>query len=438
MAKKVARSAMIGDQGVALIHRRVSGMGLVWTPGSNLEAGIDGTIEIRDDATGIVTNSIIQVQSKATERRWTAENDTSFEYLCDERDLAYWLQGNAPVILVVSRPKSDEAYYVSIKDYFNDPAVRASRRVRFDKSRDRFDAGARQSLVDLALPRERGVYFAPPPQQEALVSNLLPVVAFPPTIFVGETDLGGRDIRDTLRVNGSDVSEWFVRGGRVVAPHDLREPPWEEICDQGTVERFDAEEWALADDRVRQAEFVELLYSCLAAKVRADLHYRRSEQLFYARATEDLSSRSLGGVGGRPGRNVFKAYFKKTDSAKTAYCRHSGFKAHFARYGEVWHLSVTPTYHFTSDGWFPAWRGSEFLSNAKRRERNASVRQQVEMWTRYLTGTADYAPPEYPLLDLAPPVVVDVDSGIDDKAWLAREDEASPEAPAADGGEAAA
>jgi hypothetical protein len=439
MSKKISKSAMIGDQGVALIHRRASEMGFIWTAGSNLDAGIDGAIEIRDDVTGVVTNSIIQIQSKATEARWTAEADASFEYLCDERDLDYWMQGNAPVILVVSRPKKDEAYYVSVKDYFREPAVRASRRIRFDKQRDRFDVGARQALIDIALPRERGVYFAPPPKQEALVSNLLPVVAYPPTVFVGDTDMRGRAISDTLRFNDAYVSEWLVRGGRVLAAHDLREPPWDDICDQGTVERFDGQEWALVEDRVRQGEFAELLYSCLAAKVGGDLRYSRREKLFYARASDDLSPCYLGGVSGRQGRNVFKAYLKKTDTTKTAYCRHSGFKAHFARYGDDWYLSVTPTYHFTSDGWFPSRRGGEFLSNAKRRERNDSVRQQLEMWARYLTGTADYTSPEYPLLELGPPLAVEVDSGIDDKGWLRQVDDTTDGEPlSANGHEEAA
>ena len=439
MSKKITKSMMIGDQGVALIHRRAGEMGFIWTAGSNLDAGIDGSIEIRDTVTDVVTNSIIQVQSKATEARFTAETDTSFEYLCVERDLDYWMQGNAPVILVVSRPKADEAYYVSIKDYFKDPAVRAARRVRFDKRCDCFDVGARQSLVDIALPRDRGVYFAPPPKSEALVSNLLPVVAYPQRVFMGETDMRGRAISDTLRKNNAYVSEWLVRGSRVLAAHDLRQQPWDEICDRGTVEDFGGDEWADADDRIRQGEFAEILYSCLAAKVGADLRYNRREKLFYARASDDMSPRYFGGISGRQGRNVFKAYLKKTDASKTAYCRHSGFKAHFARYGDHWYLSVTPTYYFTSDGWFPTRRGGEFLSNAKRRERNDSVRQQVEMWSRYLTGAADYTPPDYPLLELGPPLTVDVEGGIDDKLWLRQADDVSErDSLAADGQEEAA
>ena len=39
--KKVTKSDIIGEQGVALIHQRVSGMGFLWHP-TGLEAGIDG------------------------------------------------------------------------------------------------------------------------------------------------------------------------------------------------------------------------------------------------------------------------------------------------------------------------------------------------------------------------------------------------------------
>ena len=41
MEKKITKSALIGDQGIA-IHQRAGQLGSVWTAGSNLDAGIDG------------------------------------------------------------------------------------------------------------------------------------------------------------------------------------------------------------------------------------------------------------------------------------------------------------------------------------------------------------------------------------------------------------
>ena len=106
-------------------------------PDWSLEARIDGYIEIRDSQSGEVTNCIVQVQSKATEQRFENEQSGGLEYRCLAKDLEYWLNGNAPVILVRSRPKTGEAYWISIKDYFREPASRKSATVVFDKSRNR-------------------------------------------------------------------------------------------------------------------------------------------------------------------------------------------------------------------------------------------------------------------------------------------------------------
>jgi hypothetical protein len=155
--KKIHRNSLLGQQGINLIERIVLEMGFVWYPTSGLEAGIDGLIEIRDPVTGVVRNTILQVQSKATAGSFTAETAQGFDYLCDARDLDYWLQGNAPVILVVSRPATNEAYWVSVKDYFKDLAVRQARKVHFDKRRDCFDSACRPALLALGMPRNAGI-----------------------------------------------------------------------------------------------------------------------------------------------------------------------------------------------------------------------------------------------------------------------------------------
>ena len=64
--KQVSRSAHIGDAGIALIHQRVSTIDHVWHERA-VDAGIDGTIELRDPATGEVSNCHLQVQSKASD-----------------------------------------------------------------------------------------------------------------------------------------------------------------------------------------------------------------------------------------------------------------------------------------------------------------------------------------------------------------------------------
>src|SRR5215213_116075 len=154
MGKKIHQNSIIGQEGVNLVERLVLKMGFLWYATPGMEAGIDGVIESRDRITGAVYNKIIQVQSKATEKRFAGETAEKFHYTCDENDLRYWLEGNTPVILVVSRPHTDEAYWVSIKSYFKNPEKRASRKVVFDKKRDRFDEHSAKALMDLTTLRE--------------------------------------------------------------------------------------------------------------------------------------------------------------------------------------------------------------------------------------------------------------------------------------------
>ncbi|HEY6448240.1 MAG TPA: DUF4365 domain-containing protein [Acidobacteriaceae bacterium] len=144
--KKITKSARIGELGINLIQRIVvHDLGCMWYPTGSTEAGIDGTIELLNSGTDEATSQIISVQSKALSV-FSCETEDKFEYVCKQRDLDYWLQGNTPVILVCSRPSLNEAYWVSIKDYFRDQYVRASKRVIFNKNADRFDRHARAAL----------------------------------------------------------------------------------------------------------------------------------------------------------------------------------------------------------------------------------------------------------------------------------------------------
>lgn len=187
--KRIDQRKLTGQLGVNLVERIVLNMGFGWHPtNSELEAGIDGYIEIRDPATGEATNCILQVQSRAL-KDFTAETDTTFEYLCKERDLDYWLAGNAPVLLIVSRAGTDEAYWVSLKQYFNDPTKRSARRVVFDKTTQRFTQDSRQAVITLAVPVDSGTYFAPLPRDERLFSNLFRVASYPSQLHTANTDL---------------------------------------------------------------------------------------------------------------------------------------------------------------------------------------------------------------------------------------------------------
>jgi hypothetical protein len=425
--KTIHRNTLLGEEGVALIAKRVFGMGYVWYPTGGAEAGIDGTIELRDPETGEAFNCIIQVQSKATSGSFQGETASAFHYICDERDLDYWLRGNAPVILILSRPSTDEAYWVSVKDCFRDANARRSRKIIFDKQRNRFDATCRPALAQLALPRDAGLYFTPRRKREVLYSNLLPVTYFAQDLYIAQTrhrfaeHLWG-DLRGHVRNAGG---EWLLKSERLFSFHNLAEHPWNQICEAGTVERFLTEEWAFSEDPDNQRDFVQLLNETLRAKTHADLKYSREKECLYFAPTRDGSTRHFayqGPSGKRTSRAVFQSYQAKANRDHLYYYRHSAFEHRFRQFGDTWYLEITPTYYFTNDGHHLHRDHEGLLSGIKRIEHNPAVLGQVVMWADYLCRRGDLFTEEYPFLGFGPLTTVDLEAGIDDGAWLQHEE----------------
>lgn len=433
--KKVSLQATIGQQGINLIEQIVLGMGSAWHPGNaSLDAGIDGEIELVDASTREATNAIIRVQSKATTRPFPLETEHSFEWPCDQRDIDYWMSGNAPVILVVSRPRSGEAYWISVKDYFNTPARRKSGRVRFDKRMMCFTAESAPALFALAVPKTIGVYSAPRPREERLFSNLLTVTGLPERLWQGETEFRRPgEVFAKLREVGIDAPEFVLRDKRILAAHDLTEPPWSSFVDRGTVEDFNVEQWARSDDPDDVRRFVELLNYCLSARARQiGCERRRDDGMYYFAATADLSPRVVPyrSVRDQAKRAVFQpyAYTKGERTGEVSYYRHSAFYGQFRRYDGEWFLEITPTYFFTSDGYrrHPFYESK--LKGIKALEKNGTVLGQVVMWAALLRGRDEddeglFFTVPYPHLRFGPLETFSLAVGIDDSAWLPNEEE---------------
>lgn len=435
--KQIGHADIIGDKGIALIHRVVLDMGFVWNP-TNLEAGIDGYIEIRDDKTGEVSNCIIQVQSKAGASWFKAETDSTFEFLCDERDLKYWMSGNAPVILVVSRPENDEAYWVSIKDYFRDPMQRKSRKVTFNKACDRFDAKCRDRLAALAVPPDSGVYLSATPVTETLTSNLLPLNDYPKRLFRASTKLRSpSQVGDILRKHPNDgLNEWILHDAFIYAFHDLTLEPWTKTCLSATTENLPTDDWAFSDDRNRRYVFVRMIGKCMRELLyRQGVRFCKDKEHYFFRSTHDLTEKKVGGL------SVFKAYESKATPGRTAYYRHRAARLRFLRYDQKWYVEITPSYHFTQDGFKISRYFEERLAGIKLLERqNKTHLRQVQLWEQVLRqehltlgsprprqlslfGSDEddsfETPIEpYPHLTFGRLAQFEVDWGVPEKAWL--------------------
>jgi hypothetical protein len=423
--KTIPDSAITGERGITLIKDIVLRMGYLWhSTTATLEAGIDGIIELRDPTTGQALNHIIEVQGKAFS---TLPNETtdSFTYHCDERDLNYWLQGNAPVILVVSRPATRDAYWVPVKEYFREPALRASKTVRFNKTRDRLDESATERLRDLAVPRDAGLYLAPTPRHEQLYTNLLRIDV-PGNLYVGKTDLRKPwEVFDVMkRLNIQIGPEWYLTNKVILTFYDLSEYPWTQVCDQGTVEEYQTSEWSDAEDQNRRNEFTALLNQSLRGKLRdANIGYHDRFEYYFVLPTEGLCTRSTKyrSLTRDAQRNIFEGYSSKKDPNRISFYRHAALQTQLFQFRGNWYVALTPTYHYTRDGYRVSRYREEQLKGIKRLERNGAVLGQVLMWTGILTREPSLFTTSRPKVLFHHPSELQVNCGLDDEAWLPKE-----------------
>jgi len=425
--KTLSHQTIIGQKGVNLIATVVAEMRSIWNP-STIDVGIDGTVELCDRSTGEALGLILQIQSKATDREFPSESESSFDFLCDERDLAHWLKGNVPVILVRSRPRTNEAYWVSVKDYFSDPVKNATRLVTFDKTKDRLTADVYDRWLGLAAPKTLGLYSEPSVAQEELFSNLLPVQRWPKKLYVAVTACRDRDeARELLRSHGNRNIEWIIRGDRLYSFHDLRSDEWEPVTNAITVSVQDSAEWAASSSEVVENDFRSLLNLCLIRQLRPNVWYQPSRDLFYfaPRWTETpngerrpRSYRASYVSMRRAGRRtVFEAFER---DGRTLSCRHMAFEGHFRRLAGEWYLAINPTYYFTSNGEDEHPRADELLSGIKVFEKHRSIAYQLLLWEDRISHEA--LTDRELLLGFGRLIRMKVDAAIDDVGWASRDD----------------
>ncbi|MDE3111517.1 MAG: DUF4365 domain-containing protein [Chloroflexota bacterium] len=425
--KKLPREVIVGQQGVHLIEGVVLAMKCRWAPTGAVDAGIDGVIELADRADpphplGLV----LHVQSRATEGDWANEDSSGFTYLLREEELSYWLQGNAPVLLIVSRPRTHEAYWVSIKDYFRDPASRRARRIIFNKADDAFTPAAYEGLFALARNyggRDRGLYLGPLQKTEVLSTNLVPITLFGPRLYVAQTDHRTRgQVFDAIRASAADASNigvFLTAGKSIVSPYDLREPPWPSVCDRGSVEEFDAAEWATSTDPDRRREYAALLRLALRELLYPHVRLWANQDLYAFHGFGELRERHFRFVvaGRRRNPSVVRVYRWTYEDQEYVRLRHLAMVAAFRRSGERWFIEITPSYLYTRDGRTVDGRQADLLSGIKRLERQPAVRAHVQLWAAYLARPGELNHPTYPYLAVGPLVPASASFGIPEDVW---------------------
>lgn len=407
-------------------------MGFTWHPSNQpVEAGIDGWIELRDSTTGEVGNSWIAVQSKAVSE--VTENDTHVKFSPKQKDVEYWLQGNQPVVVVLSQPDLNIGWWVSAKGYYQGKNIAKDRVIRFEKGEDEFSSSVADQLKTLSAEAGSGAYFTPKRRSETLSSNLIKVWRWGAKIYSRESSHKmAKELSDALRENNDAAPrEWILTDGKVYSFHDLSESAWDSAC-EGETFSFNADEWAYSDEHGRK--FVWLLNSCLRQFLwQFYMRYSKDEDCFYFLPSISRDSHDQRIIERRvtyksrqkkTGRSVVTKYMHKVEKDRIAYYRHTAFSGRFLRFGNEWFLMVEPTYLFTTDGKELAPFREELKSGIKKIEGDNAVSGTVVMF-RELFHHDDDLFSAYPFLSFDEIMKVEIDAGIDDSDWkrIKKEDE---------------
>ena len=412
-------SGKTSQLGVNLIERTVLRMGHVWRPIQLHDVGIDGEIELKDPRTGTALHRLIRVQVK-TRSKFTRDSADGFDFACTKKDVAYWLRSPVPVLLVCVHAQTEEMYFVCVTEYFIDAARREPGRVRFDKSRDRFDENVGPQLVRLAGgPASAAV---PPPmlELEALVSNLLPVVQSPDRIWAAPTGCRTPEQAHARFQEAAQgrASDYLLRDGELYSLRDPRTCPLLHLID-GEPRSFPTAEWADSENLNLRNRYSDLLRRALLQQVKQDLRWQPDRKLFYFRAPRDpIGNRFIAGARKQPRQVVWAERFTTEDGeVVVSYVRHHAFAPRFLRLDGHWYLCVEPTYYYSWNGERESARADVLAAGMKRLERNGAVLGSLRMWERWLMRPPSLLEAEAPLLIFGPAETVDVDRRLDEKRW---------------------
>lgn len=118
---------------------------------------------------------------------------------------------------------------------------------------------------------------------------------------------------------------------------------------------------------------------------------------------------------------VFKAIFNR--AGKFSYYRHHAFRPHFMKIDGKWYLEITPTYHYTRNGYRVSFFYEDLIKGIKRLERSGAVFRQVMFWARVLQDhKSDFLDQHtYQYLRFGKLLEFRSDYGLRDELWLNKE-----------------
>lgn len=214
---------------------------------------------------------------------------------------------------------------------------------------------------------------------EVLLSNLLPVVGLPKTIWSAVTSLRAK--ADIPR--GTHLPPFVLRENRAYTFLDLskRDGAFSQFVDRASARPDTVVAWQ--SDEARWRWYIELLNLFLRGHLRPEAHFDPEHRRFWFVPRSDTveSVRVQWGAGTK--RTVVRA----PDPGSQQNWVHHAARLQFETIGQSVYLGVSPTYVFTVDGWNPVPRDAAgpLVTRWAGRERNKTILGHVLLWADFVT-----------------------------------------------------
>ena len=419
MAKQIHDNVFIGEDGIAIVQRVLYKMRYAWQATGKFDAGIDGYIELRDARNRSMLGAHLGAQVKAR-RQFTAETDESFEFLCEQEHIDYWMRSNIPVLLICVHPETDEAWFVCVTEYFLNPSIRAGRRVFFDKRTMRFDASIVDRLRELALPTDAGVPRRGLTGPETLLTNLLPLVEVSDTLWSAPTECQTSEQANAryALADGPRASDYLLRENQLYSLRDPGVCELARLCEASRANSQPSTVWSASGDRDLEWRFADLLRRTLLQQLKPRIRWQPDRALFYFAPPFPLHSLKLVGPTGRRRAVVDVKWFTGRDGKRrVSHVRHQAFSPRFVRLEGQWYLQIEPDWYFSWNGTLEDRRADERLRFWKARERNNAVSGHLRLWEQILCEQSSGLDDHDTLLRFGPLRTERAPVGIDDKVW---------------------
>jgi len=422
MPKFYDKRTLNHEQAVAWLKQQILEMRFAFNE-THTEVGIDAFVELADPQTGSAVACFLGVQVK-TQEQFSAENERQFSFYAEGDDLNYWISSDIPVLLLVCKARTSEAYAVFVQEYFKIPQNRSKRTIIFNKEHHRFVSGQnwQRRLLEASVPRSRGLAFPPAPLPEDLSSNLLEVIP-PATVYSGITTLKDRrDVIEALKRLNSPATELIVRGDTVWTVHSLYDSVFGSIVKNSSIKPTPFSELAFHEEPAKRDYARELLNHCLNARLRLEnIFWSREEEMFIYSPRGDHGKRIRKTVKTERGETRVGLVHVTERGGKIVRCRHLAMTTKFVDIGDKYFLQLDPTWFFSRNGRkHPNWE--DLIRTIRIMQKEREYHSALRLWREILTQEADLTRTGYQFLRFGDYLRFESPVSIPDVLWKATSD----------------